>query len=55
MGKPDVNLIRRRNVTAQGERIFAEALSLPPIERASLIEELLASFGFPSRQEVDAL
>jgi putative addiction module component (TIGR02574 family) len=42
-------------MTAQGKRILAEALTLPPIERASLLEELLSSFDFPSRQEVDAL
>ena len=42
-------------MTAQGKRILEEALALPPIERASLVEELLSSFDFPSREEVDAL
>jgi putative addiction module component (TIGR02574 family) len=42
-------------MTDQGQKILAEALALPPIERASLVEELLSSFDFPSRQEVDAL
>ena len=34
---------------------FSEALQLPPIERAELIEELLSSFEFPSRKSVDEL
>lgn len=42
-------------MTAQGKKILADALALPPTERASLIEEILSSFDFPSRQEVDAL
>jgi putative addiction module component (TIGR02574 family) len=42
-------------MTAQSKKILAAALALPPIERASLLEELLSSFDFPSRQEVDAL
>jgi len=42
-------------MTAQSKKILAEALALPPIERASLVEELLSSFDFPSRQEVDTL
>jgi putative addiction module component (TIGR02574 family) len=42
-------------MTALGEKILAEALALPPIERASLVEEILSSFDFPSRHEVDAL
>ena len=37
------------------ERILAEALELPPIERAELIEELLSSFEFPSRRSIDEL
>ena len=42
-------------MTAESRKILSEALALPPIERASLVEELLSSFDFPSRQEVDAL
>ena len=42
-------------LTVQSQKVFEEALALPPIERASLIDELLASFDFPSRHEVDAL
>ena len=42
-------------MTEQGKKILAEALELPPIERAALMEELLSSFDFPARHEVDAL
>ena len=37
------------------EKILAEALELPPIERAELIEELLSSFEFPARKSIDEL
>lgn len=37
------------------KKVFSEALQLPPIERAELIEELLSSFEFPSRKSVDEL
>jgi putative addiction module component (TIGR02574 family) len=36
-------------------KILAEALELPPIDRAELIEELLSSFEFPSRKSIDQL
>ncbi len=39
----------------QGKEILAEALKLPPTERAALIEQLLSSFDFPSRDKIDAL
>jgi len=39
----------------QGKQILAEALKLPPIERAELIEDLLASFEFQRRKIIDAL
>ena len=42
-------------MTEQSKKILAEALELPPIERAVLVEELLSSFDFPTRQAVDAL
>jgi len=42
-------------MTAITEKILAEALALPPVERASLVEEILSSFDFPARQEVDAV
>jgi putative addiction module component (TIGR02574 family) len=42
-------------MTEQSRRVLAEALELPPIERAALVEELLSSFNFPARQEIDKL
>ena len=38
-----------------GEQILAEALKLPPVERAELIENLFFSFEFPSRKIIDEL
>jgi putative addiction module component (TIGR02574 family) len=35
--------------------VLAEALDLPPIERAALVDALLSSIDFPERKEVDAL
>jgi len=37
------------------EQILAEALKLPPMERAELVENLLISFEFQSREKIDAL
>ncbi len=39
----------------QGKQILAEALKLPPVERAELVENLLSSFEFQSRKAIDAL
>ncbi len=36
-------------------KLLREALSLSPIERAELVENILQSFEFNSREEVDAL
>jgi len=38
-----------------GKQILAEALKLPPVERAELVEKLLTSFEFHSRKRSDAL
>jgi putative addiction module component (TIGR02574 family) len=38
-----------------GRQILAEALKLPPVERAELVENLLRSFEFESRSKIDAL
>jgi len=38
-----------------GKQILAEALKLPPVERAELVEKLLTSFEFRSRKKIDAL
>jgi putative addiction module component (TIGR02574 family) len=37
------------------EDLLAEALKLPPIERAELIERLLSSFEFSPRKDIDTL
>ena len=37
------------------EHIIVEALKLPPIERAELLEQLLSSFEFPHRKTIDDL
>jgi len=39
----------------RAEHILAEALELPPVERAELIENILSSFEFGSRKAIDAL
>ncbi len=41
-------------MTPQSEQILREALDLPPIDRAELVEQILASFEFPGRKDVDA-
>lgn len=38
-----------------GEQILAEALALPPMERAEMVEKLLSSFDFTSRKKIDEL
>ena len=38
-----------------GEQVLAEALKLSPVERAELVENLLSSFEFHSRETIDAL
>ena len=42
-------------MSKQREQILAEALRLPPVERAELVENLLSSFEFRSRKTIDAL
>jgi putative addiction module component (TIGR02574 family) len=37
------------------QEVLSEALNLPPMERAELIEDLLSSFDFPDRKRLDAL
>lgn len=34
-----------------GKQLLAEALKLPPVERAELVENLLTSFEFQSRKK----
>jgi len=40
-------------VTPQSEQILREVLGLPPIDRAELVEQILASFEFPAREDID--
>jgi putative addiction module component (TIGR02574 family) len=42
-------------MTKRVEHILAEALELPPVKRAELVENLLSTFEFRSRKAVDAL
>ena len=42
-------------MTERSQTILKEALLLSPIERAELIENLLSSFNFPDREEIDRL
>jgi len=41
-------------MTTQTQQILEDAVHLPPVERAELLEQILASFDFPSRGEIDA-
>jgi putative addiction module component (TIGR02574 family) len=41
-------------MTPQSQQVLREALDLPPIDRAELVEHILASFEFPARQDIDA-
>ncbi len=40
-------------MSEKGKTVLAEALKLPPIERAELVERILASFGFADRGSID--
>lgn len=42
-------------MSRQSEQVLAEALSLPPIERAEIVEKLLSSFEFSERRVIDEL
>jgi putative addiction module component (TIGR02574 family) len=41
-------------MTPQSEQVLREALDLPPLDRAELVEQILASFEFPARKDIDA-
>ncbi|MCP4537003.1 MAG: addiction module protein [Chloroflexi bacterium] len=41
-------------MTPQSQHILKEVLGLSPVDRAELIEHIMASFDFPARKEVDA-
>lgn len=42
-------------MTLEAKKVLKEALTLPPIERAELVEQILSSFEFPARVKIDAL
>lgn len=42
-------------MSEEAQTILLKALDLPPIERAELVEQILASFEFRADQRVDAL
>jgi putative addiction module component (TIGR02574 family) len=42
-------------MSARSKDVLEKALSLSPIERAELVEEILSSFDFPARERIDAL
>jgi putative addiction module component (TIGR02574 family) len=42
-------------MSSQAQQVLQEALKLSPMERADLVERILASFSFPERGAVDAL
>jgi putative addiction module component (TIGR02574 family) len=42
-------------MTSQSKKILADALALPPTERASLVEEIMSSFDSAARDGIDAL
>jgi putative addiction module component (TIGR02574 family) len=41
-------------MTPQSRHILHEALGLPPTDQAELVEQILMSFEFPARQDIDA-
>ena len=41
-------------MTQKARDVLNQALSLSPLERAEIVEELLASFDRPERKEIDA-
>ncbi|OHB31469.1 MAG: hypothetical protein A2X84_07620 [Desulfuromonadaceae bacterium GWC2_58_13] len=42
-------------MSSDAQQILRDALNLSPMERAELVERILASFSFPERQAIDAL
>jgi putative addiction module component (TIGR02574 family) len=42
-------------MTTAVKKILKQASNLPAIDRAELVEELLTSFDFPERKQIDAL
>ena len=42
-------------MTEESKQVLRDALDLPPVERAELVEEIFASFDFPLRKKIDSL
>jgi putative addiction module component (TIGR02574 family) len=42
-------------MSPESKEVLEQALRLPPIERAQLVEQILSSFEFPDRERIDAL
>ena len=42
-------------MTPQSEQVLRDALELGPTDRAELVEQILASFEFPARKDIDAV
>jgi putative addiction module component (TIGR02574 family) len=40
-------------MSSQAQRVLSDARKLPPVERAELVERILASFSLPERQSTD--
>ncbi len=41
-------------MTTHAQQVLKEAVGLPPVERAELVEGILSSFDFPTRAAIDA-
>jgi len=41
-------------MTPQTQQILKDVLNLPPVDRAELVEKILASFDFPPDKDIDA-
>ena len=42
-------------MSSEAQQVLRDALKLSPVERAELVERILASFSFPERQSIDEL
>ena len=42
-------------MSSEAQQVLIDALKLSPVERAELVEWILASFSFPERQTIDEL
>lgn len=42
-------------MTVESKKVLKKALTLPPVERAELVEQILSSFEFSSREAIDSL